>query len=292
MKKFSKKGNALTSQLTILGLVFIGSAILIAITSLAIKFSNSTQEELISKDLAYTIMTISSSPSDISYRYKVDTSKYKVNIRENKIELNSLRGTETQGFIPVPTIEIQETTLPYLATIPLILRNKKLTFIEENDTQYELTCDKIPTDLQKGDTIAIQNKDSSNDDQIKNLIDLIKTHNKLDHEIYDISYLNPDARISLKIIDEEPGINILYKETNTLNPRKLACNIERYLKQNINQEYPIQIISTTEQRTELTEPDIVLLEIRNRKDFQYQPTEIKDKIAKSIHQAITNSINK
>jgi hypothetical protein len=235
----SRKGQAGAESQQVLFLIteiVLGAALLLLTAHFVINEMSDSKEEMLAKDLAFTISTVMGSPANMFYKYAPNTEELTVDIGESDyVQVNSQSGQGKFELIPLEGIGVERKTLAKVLSIPIIFENNKVSFTEQTaSSAIQDRCALIPSSFSQIVKIKISVKGNNPESNAK--LDAVKS------KIEEIIALNQNGNIQLASITESPDINIIlsmesidnnelrlyyYETSGSYNYQKISCSVSR-----------------------------------------------------------------
>ncbi|MGV8163004.1 MAG: hypothetical protein ACP5N2_06760 [Candidatus Nanoarchaeia archaeon] len=131
-------------------------------------------EEVMAKDFGLAVMTLSASPYDITYAYDKNTERYSVLINQEEIKIASDEAAGRYYYLPMRGITVQNSLMSGVLSIPMSLKNKILTFSNENNDFADI-CSAIPMSFDEDNLDIKIIVDPQAQEQTKKDLNIIKS---------------------------------------------------------------------------------------------------------------------
>ncbi len=261
----NKKGvDATRSMLYTIAELVVGVSIMVILIISVPKLMFGSTEQVMSKDFALSIMTISAAPYDIAYNYEKNTEQYKVQITPDEVIIISKDGAGRYPYFSMRGITITAAIIQNTLSIPMSLKDSTLKFTNE-DVSFTDNCVSIPQTFNNANSkmavrFFVQSDESG---EAKTYLQLLATtlNSKARYDPNTkVAYLDQndasttnDAFIFSFGTSQTEGINIYYYEDpqhplNTAWSKRIACYMQRTIQLNHADQFKsIQMIASSKQ---------------------------------------------
>lgn len=277
--------------------LIVGAMILFLGISLGMQLLSEKPQDIIAKDLGYTIMSISGSPSNLYFAYQPDTRDYIITIsRDNIVTVDAAKDGKAQfNFYLLKNILINPEILNGIKSIPISFNNKEISFQSLNQADKESICNTIPASFNTiSNYVSIEYPDSASKEEkaylksIKNYLELKSKINK-DKKPFKIddTIFSPSIDINLRFDPKSSKIlTINYYEppSQKANNAKIACYISAELKTIKDFFTTTEEVASTKDKVEL---DVVLGSFDDVTTNKISAETMGDKIYSALEKAIT-----
>ncbi|MFA6073065.1 MAG: hypothetical protein WC758_03060 [Candidatus Woesearchaeota archaeon] len=118
-------------SLYFIGELLAGVLILVFFVLVIPKLMLGSAEDIMAKDIALTIMTISASPSDMVLKYAENTENYQIKITQDEVQVFSKEGSGKYKYFPMRGIKIEPAIIKDTVTLPMTLKNSVIYFRDD-----------------------------------------------------------------------------------------------------------------------------------------------------------------
>lgn len=233
---FGKKGDAdaMKPILFMVGGLLAGGLVFFAALNLAADIASSTPEEVVAKDLAYTIMTISSAPTgSFSAKYLPNTEKYVISIKQDNTVEVSGEDVRSSGFYPMRNVKVLTAVIEKQLSLPIVMSKGVLKFAEEDENESNAdTCAGMPSYFASNTKVYIYSsiRQPEIDAIIKSIKLMVSTSSEAGFVVTDSPIL-ADVIVSLSLGADDVLVTDYYDDgSNNRNFEKIACYAQLELK--------------------------------------------------------------
>jgi len=257
MRIKGKRGDAgLSMQQLLFALaeILIGIFLMILLLNMVISGSRNAEATLIATDFTTTLRTISSYPYAVYFAHTTNLSQGAINIKQDTIRVDILKGTHTAPLKIVKGITIQEKNFFNPKNIPIISLNNKIVFTDQEI--QEMICKKLykyPT--QKTFTIIYEEQNQEEKqklNQLKEGINLLQSRDaqKPEHHIKITDKEEPNSQIIKITMNKENNNTIITYNLVIHEHETFACYMKHAFENEKHKEISnTQIIQKPETNT-------------------------------------------
>jgi hypothetical protein len=250
---------------TLAGLVIGGLLIAVMVISIP-KLMMGSVEQVMSKDMALSIMTISSSPYDVVFNYEENMEHYKVQITQNEVKINSKDGFGRYSYFPMKGVTVTDATIDGAVSVPIILKTNVLSFSDENN-DFSDDCAQLQQtynthDAQLGIRFVARQDSTPDANNYLNILSIALNSKAKYNPNIKVAYVDPNDEtmdgghplIVMLGVSRDKTAKITYYEDSqsplkTSWSHRIACYMGRALKTKYPGEFnEIKFETTSEQR--------------------------------------------
>lgn len=188
----------------LIGEIIVGAVLVFGLPYFVISSFSNSKEEVMAKDFALVLSTISASPDNFEYRYYPNTEEHTVIIEEEKVTIRHKSDASAKAdFMTIKGVNFEPAVIHRKKQVPIYMDGYKITFSEKIKSTPAQTCSRIPNSLGARPKIYL-NVENSATSEMKNYLDSIKM--KLE------ALINADgASSSVELIGYESGAELIFE---------------------------------------------------------------------------------
>lgn len=195
------EGDIIKTVIFLIGSLLVSAIVIVGFVLIVPSLMKNTEEQIISKDIGLTIMTVSASPNSMVYRYDQNTENYEIRITQEEVQTKSREGSGKYKYLQMIGIKVEDALIQNKLIIPITLKDGKISFSDSN-VEYSDVCSAIPSTF--------------NDDSIKVKLELtygesLETEKKLQEIISFAKMYSTQADSKVKFVESNEDIRIILK---------------------------------------------------------------------------------
>lgn len=188
----------------LIGEIIVGALLVFGLPFFVINSFSNSKEEVMAKDFALTLSTISASPDNFEYRYYPDTEEHTIIVEEESVTVRHKSDAYAKSnFISIKGVDVEPAVINRKKQVPIYMDGYKVTFTEKTKSTPAQTCSRIPNSLGARPKIYL-NIENSATSEMKTHLDSMKM--KLE------ALINADGTSSsVELVSYSSGADLIFE---------------------------------------------------------------------------------